>query len=362
MAAASFLRTLHQSTYLGGNGGDGAHAIAIHPKTGEVYVAGYTGSTHFPETFGGAQASYGGAFVARLSADLRTLHQSTYLGGSKSDTAYALAIHPATGEVYVAGRTYSTDFPKTAGGAQTNCNNCAGGTLPIYDAFVARLNSDLTQILQSTYLGGRERDDADAIAIHPKTGEVYVAGYTESTDFPNTSGRAQTGKEKDRDAFVARLNSDLTQILQATYLGGRSGDEAKALAIHPISGEVYVAGYTYSTNFPNTSGGAQARMAGSVSYPDAFVARLNPDLTQILQATYLGGDYWDEAKALAIHPKTGEVYVAGYTDSTNFPNTSGGAQANFNGSFSDAFVARLNSGLTQILQATYLGGSDTDRA
>jgi hypothetical protein len=344
----SDLTKILQATYLGGNYVDVAKAIAIHPITGEVYVAGNTNSTNFPRTFGGTQERFGGgpsdAFVARLNSDLTQILQSAYLGGREGDKASALAIHPTTGEVYVAGMTYSTDFPKTAGGAQTNCNNCVSGTSPIYDAFVARLNSDLTQILQSTYLGGREVDDARAIAIHPITGEVYVAGYTESTNFPNTSGGAQGSKEGRRAAFVARLNSDLTQILQATYLGGNSVDEAKAIAIHPISGEVYVAGYTYSTNFPNATGGAQARKAGSVSYPDAFVARLNSDLTQILQATYLGGNYWDEAKALAIHPKTGEVYVAGMTWSTDFPKTAGGAQAS-NDKHYDAFVARLSADL-----------------
>jgi len=344
----SDLTKILQATYLGGNYSDEAKALAIHPKTGEVYVAGMTSSTNFPRTFGGAQERFGGgpsdAFVARLNSDLTQILQSTYLGGRDGDFATALAIHPTTGEVYVAGNTSSTNFPKTAGGAQTNCNNCAGGNRPIYDAFVARLNSDLTQILQSTYLGGREVDDANAIAIHPKTGEVYVAGYTDSTNFPNTTGGAQANIEGHRDAFVARFNSDLTQILQATYLGGRDGDGARALAIHPISGEVYVAGYTYSTNFPNTTGGAQARKAGPVSYPDAFVARLNSDLTKILQATYLGGNYWDEAYALAIHPKTGEVYVAGMTWSTDFPKTAGGAQANIEG-HREAFVASLTADL-----------------
>jgi FOG: PKD repeat len=350
-----------QSTYLGGSGKDEAKALAIHPKTGDVYVAGETKSIDLPKTAGGAQTSciscindLPDIFVARLNSDLTQILQVTYLGGRSRDEAYALAIHPTTGEVYVVGATNSTDFPKTTGGAQANCNNCASGNRPIYDAFVARLNSDLTQILQSTYLGGRERDDANAIAIHPKTGEVYVAGMTASTDFPKTAGGAQANTER-LDAFVARFNSDLTQILQATYLGGNLGDGAKALAIHPISGEVYVAGYTNSTNFPNTKGGAQASKAGHVNDYDAFVARLNSDLTQILQATYLGGNYWDEAKALAIHPKTGEVYVAGMTRSTDFPKTAGGAQANIEG-HREAFVARLSADLAAGMSSGSGGG------
>jgi hypothetical protein len=169
-----------------------------------------------------------------------------------------------------------------------------------------------------------------------------VAGRTDSKNFPKTTGGAQASHVDWSDAFVARLNSSLTQILQATYLGGSGNDYAYALAIHPTTGDVYVAGETQSTNFPNTSGGAQANYSGD--WNDAFVARLNSSLTQILQATYLGGRGEDGAKALAIHPKTGEVYVAGYTDSEDFPKATGGAQASNNGS-SDAFVARLTADL-----------------
>ncbi|MFZ8860118.1 MAG: SBBP repeat-containing protein, partial [Thermocrinis sp.] len=354
------LKTLHQSTYLGGSGSDEAKVLAIHPTTGDIYVAGYTNSTDFPNTSGGAQESCGScttyydydAFVAMLSADLKTLHQSTYLGGNRDDRAYALAIHPTTGDVYVAGYTHSTNFPNTSGGAQ-------GSNRGHHDAFVARLSADLKTLHQSTYLGGSGSDEANALAVHPTTGDVYVAGYTYSTNFPNTSGGAQGSHGGGFfDAFVARLSADLKTLHQSTYLGGSNPDGAYALAIHPTTGDVYVAGYTYSPNFPNTSGGAQASLAGS---SDAFVARLSADLKTLHQSTYLGGSGSDEAYALAIHPTTGNIYVAGETNSTNFPETSGGAQGSNRGQH-DAFVARLNSSLTRILQSTYLGGSYNDFA
>jgi len=353
------LRTLHQSTYLGGGGGDEAKAITIHPTTGEVYVAGVTQSENFPKTSGGARKSYSGglfdAFVARLSADLRTLHQSTYLGGSGEDVANALAIHPTTGEIYVAGWTNSPGFPGTDSGAQRSISS-----FRIADAFVARLNKELTQILQSAYLGGSGRDWANALAIHPTTGEVYVAGGTTSRDFPGTTIGAQNAHGGgDDDAFVARLSSNLTRLIQSTYLGGNGNDQANALAIHPTTGEIYVAGDTESSNFPVTKGGAQATHGEGLK--DAFVARLNQGLTRILQSTYLGGSDHDLVHALAIHPKTGEIYVVGGTYSTNFPNTTGGAQRSSGGD-SDAFVAKLNQGLTQIIQSTYLGGSGEDVA
>ncbi len=363
-----------QSTYLGGNGRDEAYALAIHPTTGEVYVAGYTESTEFPKTTGGAQARFGrgysDAFVARLNKDLTQILQSTYLGGSDSDSTSALVIHPKTGEVYVAGSTLSKNFPNTTGGAQA----VYGGGY--YDAFVVRLNKELTQVLQSTYLGGSGSDSALALAIHPITGEVYVAGETKSKDFPKTDGGAQTTNGGGTDTFLTRLNRDLTRVLQSTYLGGSGLDTAYALAIHPITGEVYVAGKTDSTDFPRTNGGAQEKCNGcKSSFPllsstDAFVARLNSDLTQILQSTYLGGRHIDIAHALAIHPKTGEVYVAGATNSADFPKTNGGAQEKCSSCSrlvpllgqADAFVARLNKELTQILQSTYLGEKAEDHA
>jgi muconolactone delta-isomerase len=295
------LTQILQSTYLGGSGGDGVNALAIHPTTGEVYVAGATFSTNFPKTTGGAQAkctdcsNYSfDAFVARLNKDLTQILQSTYLGGSGDDGVNALAIHPTTGEVYVAGATFSTNFPKTTGGAQAKCTDCSNYS---FDAFVARLNKDLTQILQSTYLGGRGEDRASDLAIHSQTGDVYVAGVTESKNFPKTTDGAQKGYGGGNvDAFVARLNSNLTQIFQSTYLGGRGDDYASALAIHPQTGDVYVAGHTLSSNFPKTAGGAQTKcnkcfVSRAFVSGDAFVARLTADLAAGRRSSDGGGFY-----------------------------------------------------------------------
>ncbi|MDQ2978187.1 MAG: hypothetical protein M3R62_03130, partial [Acidobacteriota bacterium] len=195
-------------------------------------------------------------------------------------------------------------------------------------------------LLQATYLGGSSDDFAYALAIHPTYPfDVYVAGYTTSTNFPGTTGGAQAASGGTYDAFVARLNRGLTALDQATYLGGNSADLAYALAIHPTSGDVYVAGTTYSTNFPGRTGGAQAANGGG---GDAFVARLNAALTTLDQATYLGGSSYDLAYGLAIHPASGDMYVAGWTSSANFPGTTGGAQAASGGGY-DAFVVRLTA-------------------
>src|SRR5262249_12769776 len=224
------LTSLEQATYLGGSGNrDTASVLAIVPATGDVYVAGSTNSVDFPGITGGAQSIPGGglvdAFVARLNAGLTTLEQATFFGGTDQDRPFAIAIAPTTGDVYVAGRTGSIDLPGTNGGVQTELDGGqSGGSLQ--DAFVAHLNASLTALRQATYLGGFAADEADALAIAPTTGEVYVAGSTSSADFPGTAGGAQSViahtfiGDNSTDVFVARLRADLTSLDQATYLGG----------------------------------------------------------------------------------------------------------------------------------------------
>ena len=157
---------LLQSTYLGGNGFDVAAGVAIHPTTGDVYVVGTTISSDFPNAAGAEQVGNAGlydVFVTRLNAALTARIQSTYIGGSGDDFGNALTIHPASGEVYIAGSTTSADFPKVAGSEQV-------AKAPMTDGFVIRLNAALTSRLQATYLGGGDNDIATSIAIHPVSG------------------------------------------------------------------------------------------------------------------------------------------------------------------------------------------------
>src|SRR5262249_707004 len=309
---------LLQATPLGGSGDDQAIGLAIGPA-GDVYVAGVTASFDFPGTGPGAQPRFGGstdAFIARLTADLTGLEEATFLGGSGDDLAIRLAIAPTTGDVYVVGLTSSANFPGTSGGAQSAL---AGANLadPL-DGFVARLNADLTSLEQATYLGGSgNRDTVNLIAIAPATGNVYVAGPTNSVDFPGVTGGAQSIPGGGQvDTFVARLNAGLTTLGQATLFGGTGEDRPFAMAIAPTTGDVYVTGRTSSIDLPGTNAGVQSELAGT---QDGFVARLNASLTALRQATYLGGTAGDEGDALAIAPTTGEVYVAGSTSSADFP-------------------------------------------
>jgi uncharacterized protein (DUF2141 family) len=169
--------------------------------------------------------------------------------------------------VYVAGTTFSTDFPETNKGAQPSYG---GGE----DAFVSYFSSDLRSILLSTYLGGSGQDGATSIAVD-SAGNIYVAGSTTSTNFPGTTGGAQPSLAGVEDAFISRLNPDLTSVVQSTYLGGSGSDIAYSIDMDSAD-NVYLAGITYSTDFPGTAGGAQPSPGGT---NDAFVAKFDSSLT-----------------------------------------------------------------------------------
>jgi hypothetical protein len=353
------LTQLLQSTYFGVSGSvTVGGAMAIHPSNGDVYIAGESSANALPGSSGGAQANNAGlndAFVTRLNAALQSVIRTSFVGGSASDSATAIAINPSSGQIYIAGKTNSTNLPGASGGAQANLKT---GSSINQDGFITRLNADLTTRFQSTYLGGSSFfDTIYAITIHPTTGDVFVTGETSSTDFPGTVGGAQP-TNAGGDAFVSRLNSALTSLMQSTYLGGTGIDTAYGIALHPASGDVYIAGTTRSADFPGVIGGAQPTFGGELT--DGFLARLSGTLTTRLQTTFLGGNGREEIYAIAIHPSSGEIYVAGNTSTGDeFPGIGGGASSIYRGEV-DGFVSRFNPALTTVPQSSYMGGTAFD--
>jgi len=362
---------LNYSTYLGGGSVDEPKAIAVD-AAGAAYVAGDTNSTDFPIA-NGYQTSFAGgtyddAFVTKLNAyggsGSVTLAYSTYLGGSAHDAANAIAVD-AAGAAYVAGYTASTNFP-TANAYKSSYLGGFDGS----DAFVAKLNaygaSGPVTLAYSTYLGGDLEDSASAIAVDA-AGAAYVTGYTSSANFPTLHPyQAKLGGFD--DAFVTKLNayggSGSVTLAYSTYLGGSGSDSAYAIGVD-AAGAAYVAGATTSTNFP-TVNAYQAAYGGGPS--DAFAARLNTyggsGPVTPAYSTYLGGKGTDNARAIAVDA-AGTAYVAGYTDSTNFP-TANPYQTSLDGGFDDAFVTKVNpyggSGAVTLACSTYLGGSGIDMA
>ncbi len=338
------------STYLGGSGDDNGITIAVD-TAGNAYVSGTTGSTNFPTTLGAFQPAFGGggggdAFVTKLNPTGSGLVYSTYLGGSDHDAANSIAVD-GIGNAYLAGLTSSTNFPTTLGAFQSTF----GGET---DAFVTKLNPTGSGLVYSTYLGTSGDDYGEHIAVDA-SGNAYVTGYTDSTNFPTTLGAFQPAfGGGPRDAYVTKLDPTGSALVYSTYLGGSDDDGGFGIAVD-ATGNAYVSGITDSTNFPTTLGAFQPTFGGGPE--DTFVTKLNPTGSGLVYSTYLGTSGDDEGGSIAVDA-SGNAYVTGYTDSTNFP-TANAFQPTLNGPY-DAFVTKLNPTGSGLVYSTYLGGSDAD--
>ena len=253
------------STYLGGAGSDSARAIALDADGG-AYVGGTTDSTDFPTTPGAFDTTYGGgdydAFATRLDAQGAALPYSTFLGGTASDIAFGIAVDIA-GEAYVTGETSSRDFPTTAEAFDTTSNGS-------FDAFVTKIDRTGATLVYSTYLGGGNLDIALGIAVDG-AGSAYVTGGSPSFDFPITRGAFDTLNDGSFDAFVTKLDPTGAALQYSTFLGGTGEDSGRRIALDS-SGNAYVTGYTYATDFPTTPASFDPAQNGA---RDSFVSTIN---------------------------------------------------------------------------------------
>jgi len=347
----SGLSNLLAATFLGGGADDGARALAID-AAGRVVVAGFTFSTNFPTSLSAHDAAYGGAgdaFVAVFDAGLSNLLASTFLGSADYDDAFALAADNST-NVYVAGVTGSTNFPTAGAPPFDAAYNLAR------DAFVSRLNSNLSVLSASTFLGGNGLDQAFALRWDP-AGQVVVAGTTASTNFPTSVGAYDTTRSSANDLFAARLSADLTSLATSTYVGPADSIGAAGLGIDAL-GRVYVGCRTSGTGFPVTVGAYDTSANGGA---DIGVALLSSDLSTLVASTLLGGSDDDSLYALIVE-STGSICIAGSSRSANFPVTPGPVDGRFAGGVfnADALVARLNATLTSLSAATFVRGGSGD--
>ena len=316
------------STYLGGSGydvggGNGGNGIAAD-NSGNAYVTGQTTSTNFPtmnplQLYGGR----GDDFVTKINPSGSAIVYSTYLGGSGDDEGYGIAVD-SSGNAYVTGTTNSTDFPTMNPLQASN----AGG----YDAFVSKLNASGSAIVYSTYLGGSGNDNGFGIAVD-SSGNAYVTGATETTDFPTMNPLQPVYGGGPHDAFVSKINPSGSGLVYSTYLGGSDEDEGFDIAVDS-SGNAYLTGFTLSTNFP-TMNPLQPVYGGG---EDAFVTHLNPSGSAFVYSTYLGGSGGDYGYGIALD-SLGDAYVTGGTSSTDFPTMNPLQPAN--AGRSDAFVAEI---------------------
>ena len=332
------------------------------------------------------------------------LSYSTYIGGSSIDSANGIAVAP-DGTAFVAGGTFSTDFP-TAGTHPLQPNAGGPNDFP-KDAFVAKISADGSTLLYSTYLGGVNQDVANGIAVDA-AGEAFVVGTTFSPRFPVTAGSINTLCGGDGEcgaswslqgfivsnAFVAKLNTAGSGLVYSTFLGNYEDVQGLAIAVDGAL-NAYVTGTTGPNiaettplvppetpppPFPTTSTAFEATYnnqsedaygictTGSVcSGTNAFITKIDAPGDGILYSSYLGGDNTSYGFGIAVD-SSANAYVTGLTYSdTGFPLPLTGAtalQATYAGA-GDAFLTKVNTtavGMASLVYSTFLGGSGIDQA
>jgi hypothetical protein len=269
---------------------------------------------------------------------------STYVGGSGGDQGLHVAID-ALGNAYICGFTTSTNFP-TANALQAT--NAA-----FQDAFVTKINAAGTAFVYSTYLGGDGNEQARGLAVD-SSGNAYVTGFTNSTNFPTVNAFDATIGSNGDDAFVTKLNAAGNALVYSTYLGGDDSAEFGQAITVDSAGSAYVTGNTFSDDFPTVNPIQAANAGGST---DAFLSKLNPAGSALVYSTYLGGGDNDSGEGIKVD-SAGNAYVGGDTFSTNFPTASPIQAAN--GGNGDVFVLKVNAAGNALVYSTYLGGSLRD--
>jgi uncharacterized protein (TIGR03437 family) len=372
---------LSYASFLGGTGSDIVNAMTMDAQ-GNVYLAGSTNSGNFPRKnaiYPGVSNALDVAFVSKFNlaaSGADSLVYSTFLGGNVSDEAFGIALD-SSGNVYVTGRTLSTDFPlkhafQTSFSTATNCTDAAGNATACEHSFITEIAAAENALVYSSYLGGSNQDEALAIGVD-SAGNAYITGRTTSTDFPTAGSPYQSSQKGTINAFLCKVAPKGTSLAYSTYFGGTDADAAVTMAVAP-SGTVYIAGSAGSTNLPTTSNAYQAAQSGGPG--DAFVAVFNLNQTgssSLTYSTYLGAtDGTTVINGITVDA-AGVIYLTGATNADDFPVSSGAFRKTYAGSYSpdsdgvpgvgDAFITKLNpsaSGSAQLVYSTYLGGAFDD--
>ena len=337
---------LYYSTYLGGSASDNANALAVD-GLGNTYVTGGTASANFPtaNALQGSLRGTGDVFVTKINAAGTARIYSTFLGSTGVDEGKGIAVD-SVGEVYVTGSAGFSDFP-----LKNAIQSTWGGS---GDAFLTKLDSTGSNIVYSTYLGGNATDYGTAIALDA-TGSAYMTGVTFSTNFP-TVAAFQAAKGAQQDAFVAKINPSGSAWLYVTYLGGNSVDEAYGIAVD-AAGNAYLTGQTQSTNFPVQSPFQSTDHGGA----EGFVTKINPAGSALVYSTYLGGSGNDNGTAIAVDA-SGSAFVTGITASEDFPLANAIDITLGSHAVDDVFIARLNPAGSALVYSTFVGGASEDDA
>jgi hypothetical protein len=356
---------LTYSSFLGGTGDDDPRSLAMDAM-GNIIVVGMTTSVDFPTAgaLSGDQPDRDG-FIVKLTPAGDSVLFSTYYGGNADDQAIDVAVDFA-GAMYITGGTNSTNFPTTAGAADTTCDFCGQGNPT--DAFVLKLDA-AGAVVYSTLLGLGDYETGTSIAVD-EFGQAYVGGGNAGGFchcFPTVNG-LQSGKSSYYDSFFSKFSADGSTLLYSTLLGGVN-DEYGIAAVAAIGdGRAYVSGLTRSSNFPVTPGAFDAACSPPAAQHtgtfDAFVGRFDTTAAgggSLEYLTCLGVDAVSETGNSLALDALGNVYVGGNAG-PGFPTTAGVVQPSHAGG-GDVFIAVLSPdaiGAAQLVRSTLFGGSGVE--
>lgn len=308
------------STYLGGNDDDQGFSLAVNQQ-GNVFITGSTASRNFPGVTEGVLNGITDGFVTQLNRQGTAVIYSRFLGGNDEDEASSIAID-SQDNAYITGDTFSPNFP-VKDGVQANL---AGEQ----DAFISKLNPN-GDVVYSSYLGGTGNDSAIDIAVDLE-GNAYITGSTASSNFPIKDALQMTNAGGG-DAFITKITATGNELIFSTYLGGTLTDNASSIALDP-SGNIYVSGTTFSTNFPMLRP-VQDKNKGN---NDVFLTKINSAGNNLLYSTYLGGTGQDDSLGITVDT-LGTTYLAGTSISTDFPVVN--ALQSVSAGTADAFIAKI---------------------
>ena len=358
------------STYSGSTA-DNWGSTATPGERGNLYSAGVTNlypSGTFPATPGAFQVSYGGIYdvgILKYDSVGHNLLYATYLGGSETESAHSLVMNSSQ-ELIVLGTTGSSDFPTSVNAFDRSFN---GGTeighvvVPYgqgTDIFVARISKNGSQLLASTFLGGSQNDGINPPygALEKNYGDmlrgdiitddesnIYISSVTSSLNFPAINGIDDSYNGGPTDAIIVKLNTNLTEMIWSTFLGGNGADASLTLKFDKAK-NIFIAGGTTSSNFPVTNGAYQEQISGDA---DGWIASISSEGNFIYNATFTGTSSFDQIYFLDLN-EDDEVYVYGQT-SGNFPITPGV----YNNPNSGQFIQKFNKSLSNLIFSTVFG-------
>lgn len=377
-------KKLLYATYLGGINSESPHSLVINAQN-DLVVLGTTSSFNFPTTSGVIDRSFNDGtnvshvvhysngsdiFVARISADGKNLLASTFLGGVENDGLNVLhsglvrnygdelrgdIICDADGNIYISSVTSSPDFPLTKG-VDTVYN---GGDT---DAILLKLNASLTKMIWGTYLGGANTDAAHTLKLDHER-NIFIAGGSNSVNFPTTVGSYQKLLARGEDGWIAKVKNDGTSILSSTFTGTAGYDQVYFLDLNEDE-EVYVYGQT-DGQFPISSGVYSNPGSGQ------FVQKFNHLLTTSIFSTVFGSrrGFPDISPTAFLVNECNNLYMTGWggivnsregfwnSDTRNMPISPDAFQKTTSGS--DFYFISLTDDASKFLYGTYLGGTQS---